>query len=299
MKFIIKKDSDGAITEPEIPKENIPPLVYHYCSMESFLAIIQNKNIRLSNSYALNDSRENTWINDYIDLAISDFRNSENNEFVEKFIRLFELNYFTPYVSCFSENGDLLSQWRGYSNDATGVAIGFDPKLFNIKFRPPFPGNSIDHTLGIVSVIYDHEIQSRLTKNILPSMYQALKHGKVDEGNALANCMYNFKKYSPVFKNPAFQEESEWRIIHTPLISRDSDHNIKLHSECSEVGYRVSNERLVTHFSLPFHSSPECAPVKEIVMGPRNSCDISSLELLLNDNGFKNVTIRKSVASYR
>lgn len=26
---------------------------------------------------------------------------------------------------CFSEDGDLLSQWRGYASDATGIAIGF------------------------------------------------------------------------------------------------------------------------------------------------------------------------------
>jgi hypothetical protein len=29
------------------------------------------------------------------------------------------------FVACFSEAGDLLSQWRGYANDAQGISIGF------------------------------------------------------------------------------------------------------------------------------------------------------------------------------
>lgn len=30
------------------------------------------------------------------------------------------------FVICFSENGDLLSQWRGYADNGRGVTIGFD-----------------------------------------------------------------------------------------------------------------------------------------------------------------------------
>lgn len=29
------------------------------------------------------------------------------------------------YAACFSEEKDLLSQWRGYANNGAGVAIGF------------------------------------------------------------------------------------------------------------------------------------------------------------------------------
>lgn len=32
------------------------------------------------------------------------------------------------YTACFSGNGDLLSQWRGYAGDGTGIAIGFKTK---------------------------------------------------------------------------------------------------------------------------------------------------------------------------
>lgn len=31
---------------------------------------------------------------------------------------------------CFSEEGDMLGQWREYANKGTGLAIGFDAKWF-------------------------------------------------------------------------------------------------------------------------------------------------------------------------
>ena len=33
---------------------------------------------------------------------------------------------FRYYVTCFSYQNDLLSQWRGYADDGRGAAIGFD-----------------------------------------------------------------------------------------------------------------------------------------------------------------------------
>ena len=35
----------------------------------------------------------------------------------------------SSYITCFSRNGDLLSQWRAYGDDGRGVSIGFNSKL--------------------------------------------------------------------------------------------------------------------------------------------------------------------------
>jgi len=37
----------------------------------------------------------------------------------------------SSYITCFSRNGDLLSQWRAYGNDGKGVSIGFYSKLIS------------------------------------------------------------------------------------------------------------------------------------------------------------------------
>ena len=46
-------------------------------------------------------------------------------EFMEK---LDSRGQRSVYISCFSKKPDLLSQWRAYAEDGTGVSIGFDLK---------------------------------------------------------------------------------------------------------------------------------------------------------------------------
>lgn len=39
----------------------------------------------------------------------------------------------TPYVCCFSREGDLLSQWRAYADDGAGFSVGFTSSWLNRK----------------------------------------------------------------------------------------------------------------------------------------------------------------------
>src|SRR6185295_17936413 len=48
---------------------------------------------------------------------------------------------------CLSENGDLLSQWRGYAGNATGVAIGFSAEYLNFLSEASRPGDKRGFTL--------------------------------------------------------------------------------------------------------------------------------------------------------
>lgn len=50
-----------------------------------------------------------------------------------------------PFTISFSEHGDLLSQWRAYAQDATGVSIGFEPKdgLEEVPFEEAFTSMNI------------------------------------------------------------------------------------------------------------------------------------------------------------
>lgn len=52
------------------------------------------------------------------------------NIFPESKVKLTEKNFSHDYVfllaTSFSENGDLLSQWRSYANECRGFSLGFD-----------------------------------------------------------------------------------------------------------------------------------------------------------------------------
>ena len=104
-------------------------------------SILKNRSLRLTNILKSNDSMEISWICRYYDAEFkrayenaSDlFRSKISSERLMGYVKLFTDEFFNEnhadfryYVTCFSYQNDLLSQWRGYADDGRGAAIGFD-----------------------------------------------------------------------------------------------------------------------------------------------------------------------------
>jgi hypothetical protein len=115
-----------------------------------------------------------------------------------------------PYVACFCEDGDLLSQWRGYSRGRTGVSIGL--KLY--PDLPDFPGM-------LRKVVYEpttqRELVAEAVDNWLTTTVAILDQGigvrKVFPYPALWAIQRALEDFFLCFKHPAFSEEKEWRLI--------------------------------------------------------------------------------------
>ena len=105
-------------------------IIYHYCNVEAFRAIIQYKTIWLRFVYNLNDYKEIHWIKEKVLKKIKEYTNKDNYEKFNYFIKFFENQQPTVYIVSFSKGEDLLSQWRAYADDGYGVAIGFNAKYF-------------------------------------------------------------------------------------------------------------------------------------------------------------------------
>ena len=116
-------------------------IVYHYCSLESLNSILKHRSLRLTNILKSNDSMEISWICRYYDTEFKSayekasdlFRSNISLERFMGYVKLFTDEFFNEnhsefryYVTCFSYQKDLLSQWRGYADDGRGAAIGFD-----------------------------------------------------------------------------------------------------------------------------------------------------------------------------
>lgn len=110
--------------------KKLPDVLYHYCSNAAFLSMISNREIWLSSLRNSNDSKEGSWCDELILKMLSEEglddhklgRVSEHLEFNKK---------IDGYAFCLSENADQLSQWRGYSENGTGVSIGFNSTFFD------------------------------------------------------------------------------------------------------------------------------------------------------------------------
>ena len=318
--------------------KNIPEIVYHYCSLESFLAIIKNSTIRLTNITKSNDRDEIRYCFD----AFEDTLRKSCKQFSQKYIDNIEVkNFFDEidydslvsravvnesliyYVACFSSESDLLSQWRGYANDGKGVAIGFYSRNFvlakdlkNIKY------NKITYDMKTVKSELHNYIIKKLEKASLKADSSLSISPYMDAINDIISGMV----YNAVFyKNPAFQEENEWRLVYYPfgnirnlLIShksKDLSSNQLFYDRMYEpieykkdyngilrgnMQFRCSDEKIISYVDMNFDSIKEHM-LADIVIGPKSFADDKDLRLFLMSNCYdlSKISIRKSKATYQ
>lgn len=211
---------------------------------------------------------------------------------------------------CLSEDGDLLSQWRGFAADATGVSIGFsteyltwlskesmspDRSGFNlqkVEYEPSVHESCVDpvylqikgsiaagafKTLGRRSLFdsrTDEEIESDDAS--IRSAHSALF---VDTIGLLGELFR--------LKARAFREEREWRLLSYFL--KSGEHN------CS---HRVVHDRIIPYREFELVEL-ERHPVAEVILGPKHGTPTKGVENFLKLNGYGDVTVKKSEASYR
>ncbi|MEJ1353263.1 MAG: DUF2971 domain-containing protein [Candidatus Sedimenticola sp. (ex Thyasira tokunagai)] len=210
---------------------------------------------------------------------------------------------------CLSEEGDLLSQWRGYAADATGVSIGFSKEYLIELADANFTSKKFSSTLQ--NVKYSKPEQMELLKPSYVEIKKLIDEGafknplykglltigseeEIEKENARIkelfsklsiNVLFLFEKLF-VLKSFAFREEREWRLI--SLLP-----NGKYDAE-----YRATVGRIIPYreFDLQTLSSKI---IEKVVIGPRNLTPPHVVEGLLAKSGFEDVEVTKSSATYR
>lgn len=278
---------------------SVPDILYHYCSVDSFYKIVQSNEIWLSDSYVLNDYKENTWITPMIKEIFDTKKNQKYGELFNKILKTYDLSNYIPYVSCYSTDGDVLSQWRAYADDGAGVAIGLNARALTTKNKIPMIGTSLNVTLGISEMIYDEERQRQIVNATLERNLKTFESGEWDFNKTVLETTAVLKKYSVVFKNPKFREEQEWRIIHTPLIMGDSSNATPLMGNISDIFFRVASSILISYFKMDLSKYIKGPPFSEIVFGPKCKILKHSIDMYLRARGHINTKISSSEVSYR
>lgn len=311
-------------------------IVYHYCSVETFLEIIRNHTLRMSDLCMSTDRLELKSLLDAIKEKIIE-RYEESNDFCESVIcgmnKKEAFSFLTDraiekmksdtdqmlFGVCFSENGDLLDQWREYANKGTGLAIGFETKWFNNLCEG-------EH-FKFSKVTYGYEHKNRkIVKKFADSLYEEMIYAiSREDTNRIINeemclshliqmCIY---MESIFIKREEYRNEKEWRLI------LDDENTCKSYDEW-EIYYNWKNEcdkyhgsniyklmpkgmefttkngKIISFLDLKFDLEEKDIPIKKIVIGPNckvNELDISHLlEFYKYDSD--EVEIVKSKSSY-
>lgn len=286
-----------------------PEILYHYCSTASFLAIVRSRSLWLSSLSLSNDSMEGKVV------AKTIIRMAESQTYSKVSPRLNDvLSVFEQIADglgfCLSEKGDLLSQWRGYTDDATGVSIGFSEEY--LRWLSETSEGHIKSGLTLQQIEYDVSAHESIVKPVFDQIKKYIDAGALEihsdlhiSIDSISNNEYEQQKKKgkralaelsmalfPLvtnlfhLKSPAFSKECEWRLL-SYLRNFDED--------CS---YRSMQNRLIPYRKIELIELTR-KPIIEIILGAKHITPPNRIEALLKHMGYGGVRVRKSSASYQ
>src|SRR5262245_47129340 len=274
-----------------------PAVLYHYTTAPGLLSMIKSGHLWATESRYMNDPREFLQGADVILGVINRIAKRKSapralleiGQNVEQHIDEKLVNVRIFCVS-FCTNGDLLSQWRGYGDAGGGYALGFEPRfLFGRPEteRPPLR--------SLLRVIYNREHQERL----VAGWGHALIAGAVSDNDP--RFWQFFSEALASFKNPAYAEEGEWRLVQFGRAWSGRETTPWLYP----VQFRERRGEVVPYADIDLSQSkayPGRLPISEVVYGPTLHPERSdkALRLLTEGTGYAKgqVGLRRSIVPF-
>jgi len=277
-----------------IVENNIPNVVYHYCSVDTMMKIFDTKSIIGSIHTSMNDFSDCSWWFQVLIQEANIIRNSKNSQLLDDFLNHIYININDYYITSFSKSNDILSQWRSYADDGKGVCIGFYSERICKNYDIP-AFNELSNK-GWVEINYIEDEQRKLAVEVLTSIT------KSDPSNYVTT---NFTRFLLACKNPAFKEEDEVRYVEV------LDSRTLCNPEClgystlyqgNSFQYRYKPNIGIVAFRLQNVNNYESDNFKinSITFGPKCFMDKTSLKLFLNKYRVNSdVILTQSKATYR
>jgi hypothetical protein len=162
------------------------------------------------------------------------------------------------FVASLSENGNLLSQWRGYCEYGAGISIGWDTDYLEELSR--------QNNFIIAKCIYDQKEKHRVAQTMVERIYSvASRDGPDEQANQtqsyhpiFSRLEHELLRISAVFKNASFSEENEWRLI-SSCISNYQKADIK---------YRAGKFALIPYIEFNLETAITKPRIFELIIGP-------------------------------
>ncbi len=317
-------------------------ILYHYGSNRRCFGILKDGAFRMSDIRKSNDFNELLLLYPQLLKEILkqyetapfhfEYEGLEGTEAISALVTLakeltdeaLESGEFSNFVTCFSENPDMLSQWRGYANDGKGCCLGFS--FDELK-------NYCEHSKGIlrlekVQYVTEKEI-SMLTvqfakgilfelKGLREWITEKMTHDETgrDTDGLLA---FNFQGMveslltdSLIYKSAGFSEEKEWRLFLSVQAFKMPDWVLgeqqKMYGPTGfsetldflrgNIQFNISEDNLSPY--LPIHLNAfQMNPLREIWLGPKSKISRGDLELFLAQHSCQTVKIFESSIPYR
>jgi len=224
------------------------------------------------------------------------------------------------FAFCLSEAGDLLSQWRAYAADGSGIAIGFDPDVLTRDFgrvsfgsqyfellkvaygedsitgeletiaKTVFEGMAVHGDfVRVASGLSDDEARRRLADRSVNAAGVFVGGPRADELlSKLLGLMHplHFRIYG--VKPSPFHEEREWRLVRYQ--PRAPDRNVEFSAD----------DDTIRPFVSCLISDEAKQAIRKVVLGPKHHSDANWVRAFLRSLGLDKVDVtRSAIESYR
>lgn len=254
--------------------------LYHYSTLAGVLGIVSSGELRASDIRYMNDSAELRHTLDVLRSYITRrvHAGSDNPELLNELLEWLSHRIVSgPMVfgASFRANGNLLSQWRGYSVHGKGVSLGFNPQqLHACARRQQFQVGKCVYAPAEQTALMEQlvDVLEKRAAELEPAAAAPAHSGKWHrlfeevEGDLL--------RVAAILKHPSFEEEQEWRIV-SPVLSGGDNGSIH---------FREGTSMLVPYyaFDLGAHDGDGLA-LDHVYLGPTSNIELSlnSLELFL------------------
>ena len=254
---------------------NRPRHLYHYTDAQGLLGMLKTKRIWATNSRFMNDPTEIEYAARVIRETALEFAEDyppalfrSVRQGISNVLETYEKDN-DEYIACFCEDGDLLSQWRGYGAAGGGYSLGFEARYLGATeyqdLKAPEP--------VLRKVVYDYKKQKSLVRRFVRLVldHQRLlgrrsnrKSIEIDYEDEAWNIFNWFvSECLNCFKDPAYAEEREWRMI-------QYGRNMAAEKFVT-TNFRASRNRIVEYVEIDISKSNgelSQLPVRKIRYGP-------------------------------
>lgn len=252
-------------------------ILYHYTDQNGFMGIFQQRELWATKIQYLNDSNEHKLALDLTAELLESYSQKSQDRKVKA-----RLNHYKDSIThikdrnvcvcSLTENGDLLSQWRGYSQSHGGYSIGLN--YYSLEPYIRLQG------FKLVRCIYSKNEQVRAVSNMIETLIDEFKdepepeYGFDISYQSTSTFLDRLSEIAPTLKDPSFEEEAEWRIIVT--------------ASFRELSFRAGNSMLTPFYKVSLRSSDNdkfsfLPLIQEVIVGhtPHSELAVLATEAFL------------------
>lgn len=244
--------------------------LYHYTSLNTFISMIKNREIWMSSTGSMNDSKETSYFIEMMEHELSSYGRSD---FFERVHTQIPLNY--KYAFCLSTEEDDAAQWERYGDSAMGVCLAFNvEELYKCLYGySDIMFNEVFYTDSVVDELY-----FRIVKNYFDT-------GKIDIYSSEEELIKQLIYAGNLHKHKSFKNEHEIRIT-----TLDNKNQYGTEYALKEIG-NVVKKVFILRPDIMGHSKGTCFDnlIDEVIIGPLSQQNKSILEQFIFAEGLQNI----------